>query len=96
MSSAQAPSTVKVEVGYAGGRMGPYRAHLAPDTSLTTVRAEAMTHFGVADSTDAAGNRLVYTLTDGNAPVDLGKTVGDLATGKRELELRLVREVIAG
>jgi len=98
MTQAQAPSTVKVEVGYAGGRKGPYREHLAPETSLTTVRGNAMTHFGVVDSTDAAGNRIVFTLTDGNAPVDLAKTVDDLATGKheRELELRLIREVIAG
>ena len=43
---------------YAGGRQGPYR-HEYPDTEqVAMVRADALNHFGLADSTEG-GNQIV-------------------------------------
>ena len=77
--------------------MGPWEQAYEPSTQLARVRQDAMSHFQVADSTDAAGNQIVYKLMHGADTInDLTKTVGAEAGGKERLELRLVRQVIAG
>ncbi len=89
-------STRPVVVTYAGGRQGPWRHTYEDATPLSTVRADAMTHFGVADSADG-GDQVVFRLYHGGDPLkDLVQPVGAVGHGEGELALRLVREVIAG
>jgi hypothetical protein len=86
----------KVVVSYAGGRQGPYQHDYAENEPLATVRSDALTHFGLADSTEG-GNQIVFRLYHGGDPIsDLGVTVGDAEPGNGALAFRLVREVIAG
>lgn len=86
----------KVVVTYAGGRQGPYQHEYAETEQLASVRSDALTHFGVADSTEG-GNQIVFRLYHGGDPVaDLTKTVGAAEPGKGALAFRLIREVIAG
>jgi len=96
--STQAPgTTINVAVTYAGGRKGPWDQAYEPAVQLAKVRQDAMTHFEVADSTDAAGNQIVYKMMHaGDTINDLAKTVGSEAGDKDRLELRLVRQVVAG
>ncbi|MEA2677350.1 MAG: hypothetical protein QOJ81_1491 [Chloroflexota bacterium] len=86
----------KVVVSYAGGRHGPYQHEYPESEQLATVRSDALTHFGLADSTDG-GNQVVFRLYHGGDYVsDLTRTVGDVEPGKGAVAFRLVREVIAG
>jgi hypothetical protein len=86
----------KVVVSYAGGRQGPYQHEYPESEQLSTVRSDAMSHFGLADSTEG-GNQVVFRLYHGGDPVaDVSGTVGDAEPGKGALAFRLVREVIAG
>ena len=85
----------RVVVSYAGGRQGPYRHEYAESEQLSTVRSDALTHFGIADSAEG-GNQVVFRLYHGGDPVsDLSITVGDAEPGNGALAFRLVREVIA-
>lgn len=86
----------QVNVSYAGGRQGPWKHEYPDATTLSVVRSDAMTHFGVADTTEG-GNQVVFRLYHGgDRQDDLTGTVGDLGHDKGTLALRLVREVIAG
>lgn len=88
---------IDVQVTYAGGREGPWRAEYESSARLSTVRADAMNHFQLSDTTDPAGNQIVYKLMHGGDTInDLNRTVGEEAGGKPHLVLRLVRQVIAG
>ena len=82
---------------YAGSRKEPWKKGYEPATQVATVRTDAMTHFEVADSTDASGGQIVYKLMHGAVTInDLATTVGDESGQKPHLELRLVRQVVAG
>lgn len=97
MSGQTSVATIEVGVTYAGSRKGPWKKAYEPSTQLSTVREDAMGHFEVADSTDPGGNQIVYKLMHGgDTNDDLTKTVGVEAGDKPHLELRLVRQVIAG
>jgi hypothetical protein len=97
MSGQTGVATIDVGVTYAGSRKGPWKQAYEPSTQLAKVRDDAMGHFEVADSTDAAGNQIVYKLMHGGDTLnDLTKTVGAESGDKPHLELRLVRQVIAG
>lgn len=97
MSGQTGVATVQVGVTYAGSRKGPWKQVYEPGEQLSKVRTDAMGHFEVADSTDPAGNQIVYKLMQGGDTInDLTKTVGAEAGDKPHLELRLVRQVIAG
>jgi hypothetical protein len=86
----------EVHVSYAGGRHGPWTHDYADATPLATVRNDAMTHFGVADSAEG-GNQVVFRLYHGGElQDDLNRAVGNVGHGEGTLALRLVREVIAG
>jgi hypothetical protein len=86
----------KVVVSFAGGRKGPFQHDYAGSTTVNVVRADAMQHFGVADSSDGSG-QVVYRLYRGGEKVeDLSVTVDGLRAGEGALALRLVREVTAG
>src|SRR4051794_20583447 len=86
----------KVVISYAGGRQGPYQHEYPESEPLTTVRSDALTHFGLADATEG-GNQVVFRLYHGGDAVsDLTGTVGDAEPGKGALAFRLIREVIAG
>jgi hypothetical protein len=89
--------TIEVSVTYAGSRKGPWEHAYEPTAQLSRVRGDAMAYFEVADSADAAGNQILYKLMHGaNTLNDLTRTVGAEAGERDRLELRLVREVIAG
>jgi hypothetical protein len=97
MVETKAGTTTEVTVTYAGGRGGPWKQTYLNDTQLGPVREDAMSHFQVADSTDAGGNQILFRLYHGRDRMDdLNQTVGDRAEGRPHLSFRLVREVIAG
>lgn len=97
MSGQTGVATVEVGVTYAGSRKEPWKQGYEPAVQLSTVRTDAMTHFEVADSTDASGNQIVYKLMHGADSInDLTKTVRAEAGDKPHLQLRMVRQVIAG
>lgn len=56
-----AEQTRSAVVTYAGGRHGPWKKDYLVSEQLSTVRSEAMTHFGVADSSDGV-NQVVFRL----------------------------------
>jgi hypothetical protein len=86
----------EVIVNYAGARHGPWKKRYGEATLLSIVRTEAMSHFGVADSTDG-GNQVVFRLYHGGDRLDnLDTMVGEIGHGEGVLALRLIREVIAG
>ncbi len=90
-------NTIEVSVTYAGSRKGPWEHAYEPTVPLSKVRGDAMAHFEVTDSTDAGGNQILYKLMHGgNTLNDLTRTVGAEAGDEDGLEIRLVREVIAG
>ena len=86
----------EVVVSYAGGRQGPWRHEYPGTTALSTVRADAMNHFAVADSAEG-GNQVVFRLYQRGDRLDvLNQTVGEIGPQHGALALRLVRAVIAG
>ncbi len=88
--------TREVVVSFAGGRLGPWKNVYPETTTLSVVRSDAMTHFGVADSADG-GNQVVFRLYHGGDRLDdLNQIVGQIGHGEGALAMRLVREVIAG
>lgn len=86
----------KVVVSYAGGREGPWTHEYDPTTKLSVVRADAMSHFGLADTAEG-GNQVVFRVYHGGDRLeDLDRSIAETATGQGALALRLIREVIAG
>ena len=57
--------------------------------------ADALTHFSLVPEGDGAGNQIVFHLYRGGDRVDPSKPLRELAHGGH-LQLRLVREVVAG
>jgi hypothetical protein len=96
MSAQTGTRTIETQVTYAGGRKGPFEQDYEPTITNAVVRTAAMTHFELADSTDASGQQISYKLMHGGDTVDLTKTVGELAKHEDELKMRLVRQVSAG
>lgn len=85
-----------VVVTYAGGRRGPWKHDYAGSTPLSTVRTDAMGHFGIADSAEG-GNQVIFRLYHGGDRIEnLSQSVDEVGAGRGAVALRLVREVIAG
>lgn len=99
MSTAEQPAevkpkkehTIKVRVTFPISPAGPFHEKVEPKTSAGTVKASAMTHFGVAEDGQHA-----YYLSHAGAKVEDTKTIGDLAEGAEEVKLTLVKELIQG
>lgn len=90
------PSGIDVGVTYAGAEK-PFKKEYAPDITLQTVKTAVMEAFGLAESTDAQGNQTVYRLYRGGDRLDdLGQSLDQASKNEHHLQLRLVREVIAG
>jgi hypothetical protein len=95
-SQRVATEDVEVAVTYAGAE-GPFKQAYAADAQLQQVKADVLAAFGLAETTDEAGNQTLYVLYRGGDKItDLSQTVGDFADHRKHLQLRLVREVIAG
>ncbi len=94
----QAPAiTIAVSVTYAGSRKGPFKEEFGPTTTLAAVRQAAIHYFEVADGGDGGGNQIVFNLVHGDHTIkDLNRTVAEEADNEHHLQMRLVREVIAG
>jgi len=89
-------SGIELGVTYAGAEH-PFKQTYDLGTILETVKADVMMAFELGESTDAQGNQTVYRIYRGGERLDdLGQTVEQAATNKHHLQLRLVREVIAG
>ena len=82
---------VNVTVTFPLAGKGPYKEDLAPGTLAGTVRASAMTHFGVADD-----QTTTYYLTHKGDRVDANATVGELADEAKALKFTLAKELIQG
>ncbi|HYT81131.1 MAG TPA: hypothetical protein VEQ37_18125 [Actinomycetota bacterium] len=98
MAESQRVATEEVEVGvtYAGAE-GPFKRAYAAEVQVQQVKADVLEAFGLAETIDEAGNQTLYFLYRGGDKItDLSQTVGDLADHRKHLQLRLVREVIAG
>ena len=89
------PDEIEVGVTYAGAAK-PFQGDYNPVTGMSQVKAEVLDAFGLAETTDSAGNQTTYTFRKGKERVDLSATVGDAADGHKHLQMKLVREVIAG
>lgn len=85
------PETIKVTVTFPIGPGGPYRDDLADETTVGTLRAAAMNHFG---ATEDPGLRF-YLIHDGLEIADTS-TIGDVAGRARAVKFTLARDVIQG
>jgi hypothetical protein len=72
-------------------KKGPFSDDYTPETTVETVRAAAMTHFGVAD--DA---QFTYVLTHAGQRQEPEKTIGAIAGEAHAIELRLVKVITQG
>jgi len=91
----KAATEIDVHVTYAGAE-GPFKRAYGMDVQLRQVKADVLTAFGLGETIDQAGNQNLYFLYRGGDKVTDAQTVGDLADKRNHLQLRLVREVIAG
>jgi hypothetical protein len=89
------PELVSVGVTYPGADK-PYKHEYAQGSPMSQVKQDVISFFGLAETVDAAGNQTVYNFRKGNDPIDLSLTVGDISGEHPHLQLRLIREVIAG
>lgn len=90
------PTGIDVGVTYAGAEK-PFKKEYDPDVTLMTLKSAVMEAFGLAESTDAQGNQTVYRLYRGGDRLDdLGQTLDQASKNEHHLQLRLVREVVAG
>lgn len=85
------PEQVKVTVSFPLAGKGAYKYDVAPEVTAETVRAAAMTHFGVADDQTTS-----YYMTRKGDRVEPASTVGDLADEARAVKFTLVKELIQG
>ena len=94
--SPQQSAGIDVGVTYAGAEE-PFKKTYDPTTTLETLKADVLEAFGLAETTDAQGNQTVYGLYKGGDRLDdLAQSINDAANNDAHLQLRLVREVIAG
>jgi hypothetical protein len=83
--------TIKVTVTFPLASKPPYHAEHAPETTIETVRGEAMEHFGVHDDESN-----VYFLTHKGERLDPNATLTSLEHEARALKLTLAKELIQG
>jgi hypothetical protein len=91
----QKEKTVKVEVSYLPATHD-FEKRYARDTALSTVRTEAMAHFGVQNFTDRDTHEFFLELNGGRITdysVTLEGLLGDRA---KKAEFALVEQVTAG
>lgn len=86
---------VEVRVNYAGAKE-KFAEKYARDILIDQVKADVLTRFGLAETVDGAGNQTVYTLYKGGDPLDGSKPIADFVDNQDHLQLRLVRQVVAG
>lgn len=89
------PEVVQVTVGYLPATE-PFHKAYGPEETLSTVRAEAMAYFEIADYNDRDQHTFHLHFSDQKIE-DLGQRVGDLVGEHRKgLHLEIVEQVIAG
>ncbi len=86
---------VEVRVNYAGAKE-KFAEKYARDTLVNQVKADVLTRFELGETVDASGNQTVYTLYKGGDSLDGSRQIGDLIGHEDHLQLRLVRQVVAG
>ncbi len=93
MNKPDKPHDITVHVPFASSAHGPYKADYPPETVVSTVLSDALTHFQIQPD---SGSRY-YFLVDGNevpADVTLASLVKDAKDHNLKLPLRT--ETISG
>ena len=82
---------ITVQVSFPVSAKGPYRAQVAAQDTVGSVRVAAMGFFEVSDGAD-----YTYVLTRGGHDVPDDRTVGQVAGEKESVEFRLVKKITQG
>src|SRR5438132_889033 len=69
----------------------PFHGKHAPETTAGTVRAEAMSYFGIQEEPNST-----YYLTHGGSRVDDGATLASIAGKAEAVKFTLVKELVQG
>jgi hypothetical protein len=82
---------IEVTVTFPLAHGKPFHAKQAPEMTVGTVRAEAMSHFGIQEEATST-----YYLTHGGSRVDDGATLASVAGKSEAAKFTLVKELVQG
>ncbi|MBA3736270.1 MAG: hypothetical protein H0W90_13935 [Actinobacteria bacterium] len=82
---------IEVTVTFPLAHGKPFHAKQAPETTVGTVRSEAMSQFGIQEEANST-----YYLTHGGSRVDDGATLASIAGESEAVKFTLVKELVQG
>ncbi len=97
MTTAKTTTGINVTVHYPAAEE-PFKDHNA-DTSETVghLKTRVLQYFGLVEGQTPDGSMVTYTLYHGKNPLeDMNRTLGDVAGGKKELQLKLSQQITQG
>jgi hypothetical protein len=88
--------TLHVEVRYLAVK-DPYKDPSAKSSeTLGTLKARVLRHFGLEEGNVDGGRKEYFLVYEGTQLTELSITLGDLAKGKRHLEMKLIEHFTQG
>jgi hypothetical protein len=82
---------IEVKVTFPISRKGPYTAKVAPETTVGTVRTDAMDHFEVQDD-----SQFTYVLAHDGQEQENTTTIGQIAGQAHAVKFTLVKKITQG